>query len=253
VRFAYLGSGSRGNAALIQAGSTTVMVDCGFSLAESERRLARAGIEPQALAAIVVTHEHADHLSGVARLARKYRIPVWMTQGTHAAWLDPVVPVLRHCRDRNAFALGDIEVHPYAVPHDAREPCQYVFSDGSRRIGVLSDAGHITPHIRTSLMGCAALLLECNHDPHMLARGPYPASLKDRVGGPLGHLSNGQAAGLLGEIDLAQLQHLVVAHISETNNTPQLACAAVAEAMNCAEDWIAVANQDAGLDWREVK
>jgi phosphoribosyl 1,2-cyclic phosphodiesterase len=253
VRFAYLGSGSRGNAALIQAGGTTLMLDCGFSLAETERRLQRAGVEPSALGAIVVTHEHSDHLNGVARLARKYRIPVWMTRGTHAAWGDSDVPVLEFCCTHTPFALGDIGLSPYPVPHDAREPCQFVFSDGRRRIGVLSDAGHITPHIRASLGGCDALLLECNHDPGLLAAGPYPDSLKQRVGGPLGHLSNGQAAALLGEIETGRLQHMVVAHISETNNRPALARAAVAGALNCAEDWIAVADQDAGLEWREVR
>lgn len=252
MRFAYLGSGSRGNAALIQAGSTTLMVDCGFSLVESERRLARLGVSPESLSAIVVTHEHGDHVNGVARLACKYRIPVWLTHGTHAGWPGNNVPLLAFCSAHEAFTVGDIEVQPYPVPHDAREPCQFVLSDGARRVGVLSDAGHITAHIRASLSGCHALLVECNHDPEMLAKGPYTAQLKARVGGPLGHLNNGQTAGLLGEIDLGNLQHLVVAHISETNNTPALARAAVAAAMNCAEDWIAVADQDAGLDWREV-
>lgn len=252
MRFAYLGSGSRGNAALIQAGTTTLMVDCGFSLVDCERRLQRLGTAPAALSAIVVTHEHADHLNGVARLARKYRIPVWMTQGTRDVWRDSEVPVLRVCSAHAAFTIGDIQVQPYPVPHDAREPCQYVFSDGRLRIGVLSDAGHITPHIRASLSGCHALLLECNHDPEMLANGPYAASLKTRVGGPLGHLSNGQAADLLRQIELGQLQHLVVAHISEKNNTPELARAAISAAMNCSEDLIAVVDQELGLDWREV-
>ncbi|MGH8454138.1 MAG: MBL fold metallo-hydrolase, partial [Nevskiales bacterium] len=248
MRFAYLGSGSRGNAALIQAGATTLMVDCGFSLADSERRLARLGVNPGSLSAIVVTHEHGDHINGVARLACKYRIPVWLTHGTHAGWPGNNVPLLGFCSAHTAFTVGDIEVQPYPVPHDAREPCQFVLSDGARRVGVLSDAGHITPHIRASLSGCHALLVECNHDPEMLANGPYTESLKQRVGGPLGHLSNGQTADLLREIDLTQLQHLVVAHISETNNTPALARAAVAAAMNCAEDWIAIADQDQGLD-----
>jgi phosphoribosyl 1,2-cyclic phosphodiesterase len=252
VRFAYLGSGSRGNAALIQAGGTTLMLDCGFPLAETERRLLRLGVEPARLDAIVVTHEHTDHLRGVARFAHKYRIPVWMTQGTHAVWNHGAATGVRFCCAHTAFALGDIELRPYPVPHDAREPCQFVFTDGCRRIGVLSDAGHVTPHIRNSLSGCDALLLECNHDPDLLAAGPYPDSLKRRVGGPLGHLSNGQAAALLGEIEIGRLQQVVVAHISETNNRPALARAAVAAALNCAENWIAVADQDAGLEWREV-
>jgi phosphoribosyl 1,2-cyclic phosphodiesterase len=252
VKFAYLGSGSRGNAALIQAGGTTLMLDCGFSLAETERRLLRLGVAPQDLSAIVVTHEHADHLSGVARLARRHRIPVWMTHGTHAAWTGTDVPAVEFCCAHTPFTIGDIELHPYPVPHDAREPCQYVFSNRRRRIGVLSDAGHITSHIRASLTGCDALLVECNHDPDMLAQGPYPDSLKARVGGQLGHLSNGQTAALLGEIDITHLQHLVLAHISETNNTPTLARSTVAAALSCAEHWIAVADQGTGLDWREV-
>jgi phosphoribosyl 1,2-cyclic phosphodiesterase len=252
VRFAYLGSGSRGNAALIQAGRTLLLLDCGFSVAETERRLARLGVAPADLTAIVVTHEHADHLGGVARLARKHRLPVWMTHGTQAAWTEREVPVLEFCCAHTTFALGDIELRPYPVPHDAREPCQFVFSDGQRRIGVLSDAGHITPHIRASLSGCDALLLECNHDPAMLADGPYPERLKARVGGPLGHLSNAQAAALLGEIEVSRLQHLVVTHISETNNRPGLARAAVAAALNCDAGWVAVAEQEQGLDWREV-
>ncbi len=252
MRFAYLGSGSRGNAALIQAGRTLLLLDCGFSVAETERRLARLGVAPTELAAIIVTHEHVDHLGGVARLARKHRLPVWMTHGTQAAWTERDTPMPEFCCAHTAFALGDIEIRPYPVPHDAREPCQFVFSDGQRRIGVLSDSGHITPHIRASLTGCDALLLECNHDAAMLAEGPYPAGLKARVGGPLGHLSNAQAAALLGEIDASRLQHLVVTHISEANNRPALARAAVAAALNCDAGWVAVAEQEQGLDWREV-
>lgn len=253
MRFSYLGSGSRGNAALIQVGETVLMVDCGFTLAESERRLRRAGVAPEALTAILVTHEHADHIGGVALLARKYGIPVWMTHGTHRAWLDPLVPRLGFCSAHASFAVGNIEVQPYPVPHDAREPCQFVFSDGQRRVGILSDAGHVTAHMRESLSGCEALLVECNHDPEMLLRGPYPAALKARVGGPLGHLSNQQTAQMLAELDRSRLQQLVVAHISEVNNRPTLARAALAAALDCAEDWIAVAEQDRGLDWREVR
>lgn len=253
MRFAYLGSGSRGNAALIQAGHTTLMLDCGFSLAETERRLQRLGVEPAGLTAIIVTHEHTDHLSGVARLARKYRLPVWMTRGTRAAWADAAVQTVEFCCAHTPFVLGDLELFPYPVPHDAREPCQFVFSDGNRRVGVLSDTGHITPHIGASLSGCDALLLECNHDPDLLAKGPYPEHLKARVGGPLGHLSNEQAAALLHEIRHDRLQHMVIAHISETNNRPALARAAVAAALNCSEDWVALADQDNGLAWRDVK
>lgn len=252
LRFAYLGSGSKGNAALIAQDDTLIMLDCGLTLPEVERRMQAFDTAPARLTAIVVTHEHADHMCGVTRLADEYALPVWMTRGTHAVWHGRKPAEVRFIGPHAPFRIGALTLTPYPVPHDAREPCQYVFSDGKRRIGVLSDAGHITQHIRSSLTGCHALLLECNHDPDMLASGPYTASLKTRVGGPLGHLSNGQAAALLQEIEVAQLQHLVIAHISETNNTPQLARAAVTQAMGCSEEWIAVAGQDDGLDWREV-
>src|SRR5699024_8432596 len=150
------------------------------------------------------------------------------------------------------FAVGDLEVIPYPVPHDAREPCQFVFGNGDRRVGVLSDAGTITPLIRQQLGGCDALLLECNHDREMLAGGPYRESLKRRGGGNLGHLSNTQAAALLAGVDTGSLQHVVVAHLSEKNNTPERACGALAGALGCNAGWIAVATQVQGLDWREV-
>lgn len=253
MRFAYLGSGSRGNAALIEAGKTRLLLDCGFSVTETRRRLARLGLEPESLTGIMVTHEHSDHLSGVERLARRYSLPVWMTPGTRAAWSADSVPELELISAHDRFLVNDIEVSPYPVPHDAREPCQYVFSDGVHRLGVLSDAGTITPFIREQLSGCNALLLECNHDPDMLTRGPYPDYLKRRVGGPLGHLSNAQAASLLEAIDTDSLSHLVVAHLSEKNNTADLARTSLAMVMNCTRDWIAVANQARGLDWREMK
>lgn len=253
MRFAYLGSGSRGNAALIEVGQTRLLLDCGFSVVETRRRLARLGLEPEALTGIIVTHEHSDHLSGVERLARRFELPVWMTPGTRAAWSADSVPGLELISAHDRFIVNDIEVSPYPVPHDAREPCQYVFSDGVRRLGVLSDTGTITPFIREQLSGCDALLLECNHDPDMLTCGPYPEYLKRRVGGSMGHLSNAQAASLLEAIDTDTLSHVVVAHLSEKNNTADLAREALARVMNCDEDWIAVADQARGLDWRELK
>ncbi len=221
LRFAMLGSGSRGNATLIECGQTRVLLDCGFSMAETGRRLARLGLEPQDLTAI--------------RTAR-------------AAGLEMVEPVNVH----ESFALGDLEITPVAVPHDAREPCQYVLSDGAHRLGVLTDTGRSTPHIIESYSGLDALILEANHDRDLLANGPYPAMLKERVGGPLGHLSNDQSADLLGELDATRLRHLVAAHLSEKNNTPTLAGAAFAGVLGCTLDWIAIAAQDSGLGWRDV-
>ena len=143
-------------------------------------------------------------------------------------------------------------MQPYAVPHDAAEPVQYVFSNGAKRLGVLTDSGCSTPHIEATLNGCDALVLECNHDNAMLVNGDYPASLKQRVGGRLGHLNNADAAALLARLDSSRLQHIVAAHLSRKNNTRELAVSALSAALNCAADWIAVATQQDGLGWREI-
>jgi len=252
MRFALLGSGSRGNALLVEQGTTTVMVDCGFTLREAERRLARLGKSPQELAAILVTHEHSDHVTGVVLLARRFNIPVWMTPGT-AANHDGEYPELKLFNCHAPFAVGDIEINPYPVPHDAREPSQFVFSNGDLRLGLLTDVGHITPHIEATLSGCHGLVLECNHDPHMLATGPYPPVLQRRVGGKLGHLSNGQAAELVSRIKISQLRQLVAAHISEKNNTPQLARQALCSALDCEPAWLDMADQQGGIGWRSLE
>lgn len=252
MRFASLGSGSRGNATLVEAGNTLLMLDCGFSCREVERRMARLGCSPDDLTAVLVTHEHGDHVRGVPVLARKYAVPVWMTQGTHRMLRDSDLPDIRHFDGAGGFDIDDLHVEPFTVPHDAREPCQAVFSDGAHRLGVLTDTGRMTPHIRAMLDAVDALVLECNHDADMLQAGPYSVSLKERVGGPLGHLSNRQAGELLAGLELASLQHLVAAHLSEKNNRPELARAALARALDCDSDWIAIAGQDDGLDWREL-
>ena len=252
MRFASLGSGSKGNATLVQAGATCVMIDCGFSLKETEARLARHGLRAAELDAILITHEHGDHVRGAGPLARKYGIPLWTTRGTHGKAVLGDLPVLNYLDVQQSFGIGDLAIQPYPVPHDAREPCQFVFSDGQRRFGMLTDAGMITPHIEAQLAGCDALLLECNHDPRMLEQGPYPPSLKQRVGGRLGHLSNGQSAELLARLDASKLKHLAIGHLSEQNNTPALACAALVTATGCEHDWIQVADQARGLAWCEV-
>lgn len=229
------------------------MLDCGFSAQEASRRLLALGLEPAALSAIVVTHEHSDHIGGVARFARRHGTPVWMTAGTRSAWTDADVPSLHEFDPHTPFSIGDLALSPYPVPHDAREPAQLVIGDGASRIGVLSDAGSITPHMRSMLDGCDALLLEFNHDVEMLARGPYPDMLKRRVGGDYGHLSNVQAAGLLQRIDTSALKHIVLTHLSEKNNTPELALQAGAAALGCAPQDLVAADQDEGLGWRDLQ
>jgi phosphoribosyl 1,2-cyclic phosphodiesterase len=252
VRFASLGSGSRGNATLIHSGDTLIMVDCGFSASETESRLERLGTDPKSITVLLVTHEHSDHASGVMRFAGRHGIPVRCTAGTRQACLERGFEVAEPFDSHAKFTVGDIEVTPVTVPHDAREPTQFLFDGGAHRFGLLTDVGSVTPHMRRMFSGCAALLLECNHDREMLEDGPYPPSLKHRVGGPLGHLSNAQAADLLRSLDKQWLQYLVAAHLSDKNNTPALARAALAEAMDCDEDWVRVADQDRGFDWLEL-
>ncbi len=253
MRFAYLGSGSQGNGLVIEVGGSRVLLDCGFTLKDTVFRLARLGLSPEDLSAIVVTHEHDDHVGGVGRLARRFKLPVWITHGTlreSAALLDGVE--VRLIEGFRSFAVGDVLVQPFPVPHDAGEPAQYVFSDGAVRLGVLTDVGESTRHVELMLSGCDALALECNHDRDLLWGGPYPPSLKERVGGRLGHLDNASAATLLAALDRSRLKHLVAVHLSQQNNTPELARLALSDVLGCAPDWIGVADQADGLDWRTV-
>ncbi len=254
MRFASLGSGSKGNGTLIECGETTLLVDCGFSLKQTQLRLERLGRTIEDLDAILVTHEHSDHLSGVRRLSHKVGIPVWMSSGTarEAERRDGLYDTVRIVCGHEPFTVGEIEVTPYHVPHDAKEPIQFTFSSGAHRVGLLTDVGEVTPHIERQLDGCDALLLECNHDLELLARGPYPPSLKQRVSSRLGHLNNRQAALLLEQIDTSRLQHLVVMHLSEQNNCREQVVSLLSEVMQCESEWVAVADQQQGLAWREV-
>jgi len=256
MRFASLGSGSRGNATVIQHGQTTVLVDCGFGLRASATRLARLALEPTDISAILVTHEHNDHSAGVAMFARKHDVPVYTTRGTIRAcenrWSGRKPFEIKRISPQESFSIDDLQIDAYPVPHDAFEPCQFVFTEGSRRLGVLSDCGWVTPYMIETLSGCDALLVEANHDPDMLEVGPYPDALKARVGGRLGHLSNAQTAYLLDEADCSRLQHVVLGHLSEQNNTAELARAAVATVLDCEAEWIGIADQDLGIQWRDV-
>ncbi len=254
MKFASLGSGSEGNALLVAAGRTLVLMDCGFGLQDTVLRLARLGVSADQLSGIAVTHEHGDHIGGVARLARKFNLPVWLTHGTLRSQPESFggIAGLREIDPHQAFAIGEIEITPYPVPHDAAEPVQFVFSDGARRLGVLTDAGCSTAYIEQMLSGCHALMLECNHDISMLMNGDYPYSLKQRVGGRFGHLNNQDAADILGRLDTSRLQHLVAAHLSCKNNTAELAVQALSGALNCEASWVGVATQEEGFGWREI-
>jgi phosphoribosyl 1,2-cyclic phosphodiesterase len=253
VRFASLGSGSRGNATLVEAAGTRVLVDCGFPLRELERRLQGLGVCVTTLDAVLVTHEHADHVRGLGALARSRRLPVWMTAGTRYQGRFGHLPRLQlFSSHESAFRVGGISVQPFAVPHDAREPAQFVFTAGRYRFGILTDAGSVTPHIQQSLRGCDALLLECNHDPVMLREGPYPPRLQARVGGRLGHLSNQQAASLLSSLEPERMRIVVAAHLSEKNNTPALARQVLLDSCPGLEGQIALATQHQASDWFDL-
>jgi len=254
MRFASLGSGSKGNCLIVEEKNTRLLLDCGFSTKEIITRLLRLGIQPNMLDGIIITHEHADHISGVERFARKFDLPVWLTHGTlrAAKRAFSTLSKINIIDSHQAFSVSDIDIQPYPVPHDAQEPVQFIFSNGAVKLGVLTDTGCSTTHIETILNRCHGLVLECNHDATLLANSKYPKSLKQRVGGRLGHLENASSAMLLSKLDCSLLQHLIAAHLSEANNTPQLAQSALSGAINCSPDWIGVADQSNGFDWRQL-
>lgn len=251
MRIASLGSGSKGNATVIQTDNTCLLVDCGFNLKQCRQRLGTLGLNPADIDAIFVTHEHSDHIGGVYKLAKHYDISVYMTQGTAEGSRFEDFDKVTIIDAETAFRVGNISVQPVVVPHDAREPCQFIFNSNGYCFGILTDAGCITPHIEKQYSACDALLLEFNHDAGMLANGPYPEMLKQRVGGDYGHLNNHQATGLLNTIDLEKIQHLLIAHISEKNNS-------IHSVLDCLNTHVPLMDhqkihfidQKNGLDWR---
>ena len=256
MRFASLGSGSAGNCLVIEKASTRLLLDCGFGVSELVKRLQRLDLVPEQISGVLVTHEHDDHAKGAFKFAAKYNVPVWLTHGTmkmSERYLPENVKVTLNIIDSHIkFQIEQIEISPYPVPHDAREPTQFTFSDGQTKLGVLTDAGTSTQHIEQVLSGCDALVLECNHDLNMLEMGAYPYSLKKRVGSRLGHLDNVSAALLLSKLNNSKLKHIIAAHLSAKNNTPELARASLSTALNCAPDWIGIAQQNNGFDWRNL-
>ena len=254
IRFKNLGSGSTGNATVVQASGsgrlTHLLIDCGLGIRQLDVRLGRAGMLAEQIDAIFITHEHSDHVGCARQLALRERIPVWMSHGTWTAIGKPDFEgLLRIACDEVEIPIGGLEVLPFTVPHDAREPLQLTCSDGDRRLGVATDMGHASNHVLEQLAGCDTVLLECNHDPDLLAASSYPPFLKRRVAGAWGHLANAAAAALAAALQPRGLQQVVAAHLSEQNNRPELAQQAMADALACAPGDILVADGAKGSDW----
>jgi len=256
LRFASLASGSRGNCLVAEVGGTRLLVDCGLNLRDTERRLAKLNLMPSEIDGILLTHEHGDHACGAFDFAAAHGTTAYLTHGTLAA-LRAEGRLIEGARvsiisSKDVFSVNGMEVRPFTVPHDAREPVQFVLSDGAARLGVLTDIGSPTAHVEQTLSGCDALVLECNYDVEMLWSGAYPKWLKERIAGPFGHLDNRQSERLLGALDCSRLKHVIGAHLSQQNNRPELARAALARAMGCEESWIGLATQEDGFGWREA-
>ncbi len=249
MKIASLGSGSSGNATLVDSGQGLILIDCGFSAREVERRLERLGQSLLDLAAILVTHEHSDHLSGVAALARRCQLPVFLTRGTSQRLQGEAGLDLRLIRADEPFELLGLRIYPVPVPHDAREPVQFVLQSATHKLGVLTDLGCLTEHIKRLYRDCQVLLVEANHDLDMLMSGPYPESLKRRVGGRWGHLNNQQTADFLRAVNEGgSLRTLVIGHISRHNNAVERVRQAV-EPVTAGIDQIHYALQDETLAW----
>ncbi|MEH6616676.1 MAG: MBL fold metallo-hydrolase [Porticoccus sp.] len=257
MRFTSLGSGSKGNATVVDCDDTLILIDCGFSVRETEKRLTRLGLEAADFSAILVTHEHTDHIRGVLPLARKHQLTVMMTTGTCKALKDPFGVDLKLISSDSEIKVGGLRVAPIPVPHDAREPVQYILRGAGVSLGILTDLGSITPHVVSSYRCCDGLLLEANHDIAMLANGPYPPSLKNRVGGDWGHLNNHQALHLLQNIEHNQLQQLVLGHISQQNNSLELVRTALVEKLVVESDLqlpsIHYASQEQDVIWHHLQ
>lgn len=252
LHFASLGSGSKGNATLVSDGETHVLVDCGFAMRDAERRLADLGMTAAHLDAILLSHEHGDHIRGVGALARRHGLPVYLTPGTWLSKRLGNVPYHHWITPQSRFAINGLEIDPVTIPHDAREPVQFRFRARDRTLGILTDLGYSSRHVVDSFQGCDALILECNHDRRMLADGPYPAQLKRRVGGHWGHLANTQAAELLCALGLDRLQRIVCSHLSEQNNHPERVLEALVPLLDGDESRLSVATQDRCLDWQRI-
>jgi phosphoribosyl 1,2-cyclic phosphodiesterase len=243
-----LASGSRGNAIYLAAGRTAILFDAGLSGKELERRMRERQLSPAGLSAIVVSHEHSDHIHGVGVLSRRYQLPVYISPATGKAAADHLgrLHQVRPFCCGKSFALDDVVIHPFSVSHDAEDPAGFTVSHQDHKIGIATDLGIATGMVIQHLQRCDMLVLESNHDPQMLIEGPYPWHLKQRIKGRSGHLSNLDAMHLLKEIQHSRLAWVILAHLSQQNNHPEKALQTVRQAMdeNCCNPRFYVAAQD---------
>jgi len=235
MRCTMLASGSKGNCVIVEGRAGSLLIDAGLSAKECLVRIERAGIDAGNIEALLVTHEHTDHIRGVDVLVRKLEIPVYGTEGTLADFLHfrrtSAKPIVHHtCRDHEQFTIGDFTIDPFNISHDATEPCGFIISEGDIRMGYCTDTGIITPHMHDLLRHCDGIVLESNHCPDMLQNGPYPESLKRRIRSKRGHLSNPAAAECLRDFG-KDVPQVILAHLSETNNTPEKAMVSAREGL----------------------
>lgn len=242
VSVSVLASGSRGNSTIVQSSRTRILVDAGISARETFKRMKAAGEDPHSFSAILITHEHADHVAGLAVLARKLKIPVFMTGATHQAWSRsvrdatgerPELPKLGFFSAGRCFQVGDIDVTPFTIPHDAADPVAFTFWSEGIKIAIATDLGTMLENVKDNLRGCDVLVIESNHDVEMLRGGPYPWSVKQRVMSRVGHLSNTALAEFFCTHYDGNASYIVLAHLSEQNNHPELARRAAEEALAC--------------------
>jgi phosphoribosyl 1,2-cyclic phosphodiesterase len=227
-----LASGSRGNCALVSSASTRILVDAGISCRETFKRMKALGEEPHSLSAILITHEHSDHVYGLATLAKRLSIPIFMTGATHQVWsramrdengVRPQLERLEKFESGHTFHVGDICVKPFTIPHDAADPVGFTFKAEGVKVGIVTDLGYLPVSVRDHLRGCDVLVMESNHDVEMLRGGPYPWSVKQRVMSRVGHLSNEALADFFRHDYDNTAAFVVLAHLSEQNNHPEIA------------------------------
>ncbi|MEW6670411.1 MAG: MBL fold metallo-hydrolase [Thermodesulfobacteriota bacterium] len=248
-----LASGSKGNAVYISNGETSILLDAGLSGIEIERRLKSRGLSPQSLDAIIVSHEHNDHVQGVGILSRRFGLPVYMNRQTGRA----AVPLVGDIKDQqffecgSAFRIKTLTIQPFSVSHDARDPAGFTVQQNGTKIGIATDLGIATAMVKEHLKNCHLMIIEANHDPDMLLQGPYPWPLKQRIKSRSGHLSNSETRHLLQELKHDGLEHVILAHLSEINNTPQKALSEVGLAFsNCRARLTVAAQDDCGSLYR---